>query len=239
MVIKVFLCSRRNEVTIIFRKKDTLFLILGGICIYSEWYAVGIWCLIANLLIMGIDNGVLLLYKEIITDYPAEYCVKPRLFKKIFEIYQTHPNKGVPREIYYGESIQFIGFWIYTIIAFGVLFFDSIIAFGLGIIYFLFMVVVSMWELSFSTSKSFKARYKILNRYNIKYIFFTTNVPNPRKVGKCRVVETYKKRRKIFATIKMLDDQECIRNVLFAGSEKQGRDPIYQLYEICKVKYII
>lgn len=56
---------------------------------------------------------------------------------------------------------------------------------------------------------------------------------------KCKIVSEYRKGKRTYVTVKMLDTGEVKRKILFPGNKRQGEDPTYSLYEICKVLYII
>lgn len=86
--------------------------------------------------------------------------------------------------------------------------------------------------------KSFLARYKLLNRYNLKYLFFTENEPYPKFIGKCRVIGETQNGNKIFATAIMIETGEIKEKVLLQRKSEQGENAIYNIYEICNVFYI-
>ncbi len=78
-----------------------------------------------------------------------------------------------------------------------------------------------MFMLFRASHKSFIDHYKIMNRYNFKFYILPDGEPYPCKVGKCEIVKTYKKKRKTFATVRMLDDGEMISDVLVSGNGKK------------------
>ena len=56
--------------------------------------------------------------------------------------------------------------------------------------------------------KSFIARYKLLNRYNLKYLLGPEDEPYPKQVGKCRIESVFRRGRKVFAVVRMKDTGE-------------------------------
>ena len=87
--------------------------------------------------------------------------------------------------------------------------------------------------------KSFIARYKILNKKNIKYVFLPNDEPSPRKIGDCQIIAETKKLKKTFVTVRMLETGEIKERVLQTSKKRQGNDSVYCLYEICMVFYIV
>lgn len=87
--------------------------------------------------------------------------------------------------------------------------------------------------------KSFLAHYKVLNIHNIKFLFLPENEPYPRKYGKCQIISESSRGKRTFVTVKVLETGEIIEKVLLHGKKKQGDNPVYSIYEICKVYYIV
>ena len=61
----------------------------------------------------------------------------------------------------------------------------------LFIIYIVFYAVLSLLTAGILKRKSFIARYKEVNRYNVKYLFWPDNEPYPKMIGKCRIEKMY------------------------------------------------
>lgn len=224
---------------VIITNKVWILLAISLLCTYYGLDIVGFWLALISVIVATTQRTIRRFYESIIEDYPKEYCVTPKLFKKIFATYQTYPEKGVPREIYYGQVTIYILFGIYTMVTLGMIFFGRWTAYILGEVYFIFLGTVTIWEFSAGSWRCFVARYKVLNRFNFKYLLSSTKEPIPEKIGDCKIIEKYKNRNKILVTVKMLNSNESVQNVVFSRCEKEGEDITYQLYELCKVKYII
>ena len=188
---------------------------------------------------LSLYNGLKWIYWEIIEDYPADDCVKPEICKKLFYYERMSPMKGFPKELYYAGIAKYIGFWIYLVVDFLILLFNEEIAAKVGLVYLIAIHVLEEVWTSAAMRKSFRARYKMLNRYNFRYLFYSEDAPYPKRIGKCEIIREYRIIRKKFVTIRMLDTGEYIDRVLISGKKRPGENPVYILYEICKVKYIV
>ena len=104
--------------------------------------------------------------------------------------------------------------------------------------YIVFYAVLSILSAEILTKKSFFARYKLLNRYNVKYLFLPKE-HYPKIIGKCKIESVFHRRRKVFATVKILETGEVKNKVLVLGESKHEGDTVYILHEICNVYYIV
>ena len=183
-------------------------------------------------------QGVLFIL-EIIEDYPIQDCVKHQKFKFLYKKLNKLSCKGIPKEMYYCETMQVYGFIIYSILAVIVFFIDKQWTCLLGVIYIAFYGVLGLLSAGILKRKSFIARYKLLNKYNIRYLFWPENEPYPKRIGKCKIESVFRRRRKVFATVKILETGEVKNKVLVLGESKHEGDTVYILHEICNVYYIV
>ena len=197
------------------------------------------WVMSIILFQMSFESGNERIYLEVIDDYPIEDCVKPQRFKFMYKKLGELSNKNIPKEMYYCETIKVYGFIIYSILAFCMYFIDEYIASLIGGIYIGFYCILSLLSSLVLKKKSFIARYKILNKKNIKYVFLPNDEPSPRKIGDCQIIAETKKLKKTFVTVRMLETGEIKERVLQINKKRQGNDSVYCLYEICMVFYIV
>lgn len=198
-----------------------------------------LWLMSVILFQMSFEYGNERIYLEIIEDYPVQDCVKPQKYKFLYKKLSKLSYKDIPKEMYYCEILKVYGFIIYSLLAIGIFFIDEYLASLFGGIYIGFYSILSILSGCLLKKKSFAARYKILNRNNVRYLFLPDNEPYPRKLGDCQIISESKRGRRIFVTVKVLETGEVIERVLLQGKKKQGNNPVYSIYEICKVFYIL
>ena len=206
---------------------------------YMQWYAVLIWVVAIGTFKSYVCEGNRGTYMEIIEDYPVENCCKPNKCKFLFKNLSRLSWKEIPKEMYYSVLINYYLLWIYSITFFLVLPWNTKAACIVGIIYFSIFVVILLSSLDILKNKSFLSRYKLFNKYNIKYYFFPHNEPYPRKVGNCQIIKERRKWRKTFVTVSIIETGEIRDKVLLSGKKRQGENPVYRIYEICNVYYIL
>lgn len=131
--------------------------------------------------------------------------------------------KDIPKEMYYCETIKVYGFMIYSFLLCFMIFIDDYLGSLLGGIYIAFYCVLSILSAFLLKRKSFIERYKILNKYNIRYLFSPNNEPYPQRVGKCQIINESKRRGKVFVTVKVLDTEEEKKGVLWLGKKRERR----------------
>lgn len=217
-----------------------IFEIILVIFLWSKKYMPFLlWVVAIILLQMSFEYGNERLYLEIIEDYPIQECVKPKRMKILFKKLDKLSYKGIPKEMYYSEIIKVYGLVIYSVILVVLIFRDKHYASLCGIIYMGIVGALTIFCGFLMKKKSFLARYKILNKHNIKYIFLPGDEPYPRKIGTCYVINAYKKRRKRFATIQILETGEIKKKVLMEGKLHESEKWVYSVFEICKVYYIV
>lgn len=213
--------------------------ILLAMFLWSKKYiSLLMWIVSIMLFQMSFEAGNERIYLEIIEDYPEKDCVKPKKFKFLYKKLNELSNKGIPKEMYYCETMKAYGFILYSLFAVVVVFIDNQLAILCGRTYISFYFVSSLLSALILKKKSFVKRYKNLNRYNIRYLFLPANEPNPRKIGTCRIVSDSKRRGKIFVNVIILETDEVKYNVLFQESNTSEVKSHYTLYEICNVFYI-
>ena len=218
----------------------TIVEILLVMFLFSKRYiAASLWGMSVILLQMSYERGNEHIYLEVIGDYPIKDCVKPKQFKLWYRKLNKLSIKDIPKEMYYCESIRIYGFIIYSLALLGVVFVNEYVASVIGAVYIGFISVLSILSGLMMTKRSFLERYKILNKYNIKYMFLPENEPYPRKLGKCQILKESRRGKRTFVTVIMLETGEVKERVLLQGKKKQGDNPIYSIYEICKVYYIV
>lgn len=210
------------------------------LCVLLRLRLVSITCWLISILMfqMSYISGNQRIYMEIIEDYPIEDCVKPKKFQFLYKKLLKLSYKDIPKEMYYCETIKVYAFIIYTIISVPTFFINEYLAGKIGVIYICFYGILSLLCAEYIKDKSFFARYKLLNRHNIKYMFYPVNQPYPHKIGKGQIIYTVKKGSKTFATVKIVETGEIKEKVLFIGKHKQLSTPVHSIYEICNVFYI-
>ena len=109
----------------------------------------------------------------------------------------------------------------------------------IGVIYLICVSILSLATGVIMEKKRFYARYKKLSRHNFKYLFWPENEPYPKKIGTCKIIGEQKWGKSVFVTIFVIETGEIKEKVLLQGKKRTGREPIYSLYEICRVYYII
>lgn len=218
----------------------TIIEILLVMFLFSKQYiAASLWVMSIILFQMSYERGNEHIYLEVIEDYPIKDCVKPKQFKAWYRKLNKLSIKDIPKEMYYCETIRIYGFIIYSLALLGVIFVNEYAASVMGAMYIGFISVLSILSGWRMTKRSFLERYKILNKHNIKYMFLPDNEPNPRKLGKCQIISEARRGKRTFVTVKVLETGEVKEQVLLQGKKKQGDNPIYSIYEICKVYYIV
>lgn len=188
---------------------------------------------------MSYETGNERIYLEVIEDYPISDCVKPKRFKSWYRKLNKLSYKDIPKEMYFCETIKIYGFIVYSLLLVVLIFCNQYIASLIGDIYIGFFFVLSILSAYLVGRKRFVARYKIFNRYNIKYLFNPNNEPYPKKIGRCHIIATTRKMNKIYVTVTVLETGEIKEKVLLQDKQKQGDNPVYNMYEICKVYYIV
>lgn len=219
---------------------NIILAIISVILFYTGNVAISAWLMAFVLLKWKIESGDEGLYLENIEDYPDKELVTPTKYKFLFKNLEKLSYKGIPKEIYYARIVKFFGFWVYTVCAVIAL----LISQRAAVIMF-FVYVIAIYGMADLVSifkvqkKSFLARFKKVNIYNFFYLITGAEYPYPRRKGKCKIVSECRKGKRNYVTVKMLDTGEVKRKILFPGNKRQGEDPTYSLYEICKVLYII
>lgn len=223
--------------------KDGLILILCVIFWILGHNAIAMWLLALYALKDDIEGGELVVYYLTFEDYPQKDLIVPKKFKFFYKEFEkvTYTYKGIPKEIYYAKIVRFIAFWIFTLVGIVAMIIDPILA---GKIMYCYVVIV-LGIGAFVTRiiiqrKSFLSRFKKLNLYNFIYFSgFFEDMPYPRMKGKCKIVSECPKGKKIYVTVCMLETGELKEKVLRPGNKRQGENPTYSLYEICRVLYIL
>lgn len=214
-------------------------VILVTFLMYKEYYSIVLWIMAIMLFEMSYYYGNEWIYLEIIEDYPIEDCVKPAHCKFLFKRLNKLSYKDIPKEMYYGELIQVGGFLVYSIALMILIFVSEYFSCVIGAIYIGYVSVVNIVADFVMVDKRFLARHKRLNKYNFKYLFLSENEPYPKKVGKCKIIREGKWWRSNIVTVSVIETGEVKEKVLLQGKKKEGDDPVYSLYEICKVYYIV
>ena len=96
-----------------------IFFLMSKGCI-----SVLLWVMSLILFQMSYEKGNEHIYLEAIEDYPVQDCVKPKKFRFLYKKLNKLSYKGIPKEMYYCETIKVYGFIIYSISAFVMLFID-------------------------------------------------------------------------------------------------------------------
>lgn len=197
-----------------------------------------LWVMSLMMFQMSYESGKEQIYLEAIEDYPIQDCVEPKKFRFLYKKLNKLSYKGIPKEMYYCETIKVYGFIIYSILAFIMSFIDRKVTYWLGGGYIVMYAVLGMLSAEIMLKKSFFARYKLLNRYNVKYLFLPKE-HYPKIIGKCQINSISRRGRKFFATVKILETGEVKNKVLVLGESKHEGDTVYILHEICNVYYIV
>ena len=198
-----------------------------------------LWFMSIIMFQMSFETGNERIYLEIIEDYPIQDCVKPKRFKFIYKKLNKLSYKDIPKEMYYCETIKVYGFILYSLLSFIMFFMNKQVIGVFGGIYIVFYAVLSLLTAGILKRKSFIARYKEVNRYNVKYLFWPDNEPYPKMIGKCRIEKMYGQGKKVFATVKVLETGEVKNRVLILRKNVQENQGDGILYEICQVCYRI
>lgn len=104
-----------------------IFFLMSKGCI-----SVLLWVMSLILFQMSYEKGNEHIYLEAIEDYPVQDCVKPKKFRFLYKKLNKLSYKGIPKEMYYCETIKVYGFIIYSISAFVMLFIDIQMTYWLG-----------------------------------------------------------------------------------------------------------
>lgn len=198
-----------------------------------------LWFMSIIMFQMSFETGNERIYLEIIEDYPIQDCVKPKRFKFIYKKLNKLSYKDIPKEMYYCETIKVYGFILYSLLSFIMFFMNKQVIGVFGGIYIVFYAVLSLLTAGILKRKSFISRYKEVNRYNVKYLFWPDNEPYPKMIGKCRIEKMYGQGKKVFATVKVLETGEVKNRVLILRKNVQENHGDGILYEICQVYYLI
>lgn len=204
----------------------------------KQIFSVMLWVLSIIMFHMSFEIGNERIYLEVIEDYPIQNLIKPRRFKFLYKKLNKLSDKDIPKEMYYSETIKVYGFIVYSVLAFVLFFINEYVASLLGGIYIWFYMVLSIISASLLKWKSFLERYKLFNRFNIRYLFLPEDEPNPRKIGKCNIISKTKKPSGVFATVRVLETNELIERVLLQSKIANEKKADYCLYEICNVFYV-
>lgn len=218
---------------------DIMLWVLAMILYANNQMAISIWLMAIYALNMSIKYGNKKVYQEVIDDYPIEDCVKPQKIKFMFKYINNFCSTGIPKEMYVSELIKCMGFGIYTFAGALSLCFNEKVSAVIGIFYFIISYGINLICIFIMIKKSFLSRYKILNIHNFKFLILGINGPYPKKIGRCQIVQEYRRKRKKIVTVRMLDTGELREKVLMQGEKRLGDNPIYSIYEICKVYYIV
>lgn len=220
-----------------------IIMITEMVVMYTLGYYFGSSMWIYGIMIFGfqmlIKYGNERIYLEVIEDYPVHDCIKELKFKFLFIKLVKLSNKGIPREMYFYVKAYYISLWLYSVTIIICYFLDEDMANFIGIVYLIIIYIIGMICDFVMLRKSFRSRFKLLNIYNIKYLFLPGDEPYPRKIGTCYVINAYKKRRKRFATIQILETGEIKKKVLMEGKLHESEKWVYSVFEICKVYYIV
>lgn len=230
-----------NQVVLVMEVLVTtlIYIVINYFLYCMKWYAIFLWFNAVVGFISSISGGFRQMYLQNINDYPAEHCYNPDKYKFLFRKFVKLSWKGIPKEIYYTVLINYYLLWIYSIIVFFVLLWDGRVACVAGFIYFSIVIILFLGCTYSLTMNSFLSRYKLCNKHNIKYYFFSKNEPYPRKIGKCQIIDEHRKWRRTFVTVSIIETGEIMDKVLLSGKKRKGENPVYSIYEICGVYYIV
>lgn len=213
-------------------------VILVMFLLSKQLYLIGLWFLFVIMFQMSYLTGNEHIYLEIIEDYPIQDCLKPKQFKFLYRKLNKLSDKGIPKEMYYCETIKVYGFIICSIAALFSFFINENITLLFGKMYFWLFVALSLVSANLLKKKSFIERYKLLNKFNIKYLFRPEDEPTPRKIGKCHIISKTKQRGRVFVTVRVLETNELTERVLLQSKITNEKNDEYCLYEICNVFYV-
>lgn len=205
----------------------------------KQYVAVSLWVMSIILFQMSYERGNEHIYLEVTEDYPTKDCVKPKQFKLWYKKLNRLSIKDIPKEMYYCETIRIYGFIMYSLALVGLIFYDQYIASLIGVVYISVSGLLALVSAFMMVRKRFIARYKMLNRYNIRYLFVSNNEPYPKKVGRCHIIATTKMFNKTYVTVRVVETGEIKERVLLQGKNRQGDNLVYNMYEICKVYYVV
>ena len=219
---------------------EWILTIAAFVCLYFEFKIILSWLLSVWMVYRSVHYEFPSFYRQIISDYPREQCVKPKFLKWMFPFNGDHPDKELPKEIYIMGIELFLSLILHTMLL-PAMFLMGEYGSGLAFSFLMWDGVFGIFMLFRGSYKSFIDHYKIMNRHNFKFFFWPNEGPYACKIGKCEIVKTYKKKKKTFVTVRILEGGEMISDVLLSGSGKKEKEGNirYQMYEICKVKYII
>lgn len=196
-------------------------------------FMVAIWVYVLRFTMMVYDDC-----KRI---YPVNRTCKSVYLKDLF--FWLYENERIPKCLIIQACTLLSVFGIYTVM-FIILGIGNITSYAIDIFlsYCLWGFLLILYGYYGMYISIFLERFKRINKYNIRYIFFITynstcKWPVSTVLGKCKVVSCVKKNQKIYAAIQMQNNSEIYENVLVLS--KVDANKIYELHEICQVKYIV
>ena len=74
-----------------------------------------LWVMSLMMFQMSYESGNEQIYLEAIEDYPIQDCVEPKKFRFLYKKLNKLSYKGIPKEMYYCETIKdlsFIPYWL-------------------------------------------------------------------------------------------------------------------------------
>lgn len=203
-----------------------------------------IW-IVENLKVMYI------LCEDILNDFPEEEYQLPKYFKGMarhrFGIYDKLP-KCLIGYVYLDVILLggYVIFFFINTLATVIIGRDAWFLLQPALIYIVIdgLIMVIVIE-SGGRYAAFLCKFKRLNRKNWMYLIkrlflirWRVGEPIARYQGKGVVVKLTKKRKKYYAEVHMVHNNQCIKHV-FAGKKIYGRDEVRKIYEICGVRYLI
>lgn len=226
----------------IMRMHDVMF-VLAIIEIIAMNYSKYLACWIGLLFMwVGVVRWSVRTYLEWKNTYPDNKTYSPIILKKMF--WWIYESEKLPKCFLIQAYLMMGLLDIYTILFLLLEITNSTISsLYLSFSYIILSVMLILY-VEFDVFKDFfLQRFKIINKYNIRYLFpitynSTSKWPISNSMGKCKIINTYKKGKKIYASIKMHENEMIYENVLLASGLKEGNKNSYKLYEICYVKYI-
>ena len=184
---------------------------------------------------------LVLINNSVKTIYPISVKKTPKYFKKL--CMYLYDSEKAPVSLIRVSYLMVAVYVFYTILMFGL----SIVGEKNDnhlIVYSYFAIGVLLLVMAYCAvyMDMFKARFKRINKYNIRYYFYmncnlTRKWPTSTCIGTCRVLETYTHKRKLFVVVEMNDTGEVYNDVLVDSEYKEKKS--YKLYDICNVKYIV
>lgn len=212
-----------------------------AVCFEHFWLAACFW--IVGLVWSSIQ-GMTKVYMEcIVFEYPKGDYVCPRYLRSVFKRNGMGDGSYIPKEIVisiYMLISEFAAhvFWMVIVKFFigGSIYY---LAHGFLLLFLVFTVVLLLIIFRIEY-KIFIQKFKRLTRHNWWHIILNYYRPrkSPEKIGKCEILSEKKIKKKIFVTVKVIDTEETFSEVIFSAKRRNGKKQIYNLYEICKVKYI-